>query len=218
VGEVNQLLIAASDFLSGGNFDYAICGGFALDLFTGKNWRVHSDIDVCVFENDKGAIFQHMKEHHWTIYEFQGRGIVRLVNSVSECTDGRNLMCLKGSCELVQFSPYKRKRNLFSHEFFHTGIQELNYLEFLFNTSTSREFVFDSKAGIYREMNKAFLSNQGIPYLSPELALLYKAKSAEREENQFDYAQAITEMDNEQVSWFHKSLDILYPRGHAWRK
>ena len=65
-------------------------------------------------------------------------------------------------------------------------------------------------------MEKAFLSTQGIPYLSPELALLYKAKSAEREENQVDYTQTITEMNDEQVSWLHKSLDILYPRGHAW--
>ena len=213
-----ELLTEANGILCGENFDYAICGGFALDLFVNKNLRVHGDIDICVFEKDKDNIFRHMKDLHWAIYEFQGQGIVRLVNSVDECTAGRNLMCLKGDCELIQFSPYKRKRNLFMHEFHHTGIKKLNYMEFLFNASAGGKFCFDSKAGIYREMDTAFLRNQGIPYLSPELVLLYKSKDAGREENQFDYAQAIANMDGEQINWFQKSLTALYPQSHAWRK
>jgi len=214
---MNQLLVDAIGFLNDGHFDYAICGGFALDLFTGKNIRKHSDIDICVFAKDKNVIFSFIKENAWTVYEFCGGGIVRLVNSTDDCQSGRNLMCLKDGCELVEFYPYDRGENYFSHKFLETGIKSFNYLEFLFNVAVDEGFVFDRNPSICREMSKAILKKDGIPYLSPELVLLYKSEDIDRHGYQLDYDEAIQKMNDEQIDWFNYSLDILYPDGHVWR-
>ena len=53
---MNQLLLKANDFINKVNIPWAICGGFALDLFLEKEIRTHSDIDICVFEKDRERI------------------------------------------------------------------------------------------------------------------------------------------------------------------
>ena len=213
---MNKLLLEAHAFLRDGDFEYAICGGFALDLFTGRDMRIHGDIDVCAFEKGKNAIVQHMVSNGWSIYEFQGQGIVRLVNSIKDCQKGRNLMCLKSDCEIVKFYPCGKGDGYFLHKFFHTGITDFNYVEFLFNTTNGSSFIF--KGRIKRDLSKAILHRNDIPYLSPELVLLYKASDFEREWYQFDLEETIIAMNDEQKSWFYSSLDKLYPKGHAWRK
>lgn len=66
-------------------------------------------------------------------------------------------------------------------------------------------------------MSKAILKRNNIPYLSPELVLLYKSENFERKWYQYDYEKTIAEMNSEQRNWFIGSLDILYPNGHIWR-
>ena len=214
---MNQILTAANDLLKNGNFTYAICGGFALDLFTNTDMRVHSDIDVCVFEQDKDVIFQYMKDNKWSVYEFQGNGIVQFISDVSDCQSGRNLMCLKDGCELINFYPCDRGDGYFLHEFIDTGITAFNYLEFLFNTSMGGNFIFDGAAGVYRNMSKAIMRKENVPYLSPELILLYKAGNSDRKWYQQDFEKTVVEMDDEQIAWLYDSLDVLYPGGHPWR-
>jgi len=68
-----------------------------------------------------------------------------------------------------------------------------------------------------RDMSKAVLFNGSIPYLAPEIALLYKSSQAEREEYHYDFEQTYPHMSSEQKEWFSQKLDILYPEGHKWR-
>ena len=215
---MNQILLDANSLLRNGNFVYAICGGFALDLFTNTDMRVHSDIDICVFEKDKDIIFRQMKDNKWVIYEFQGQGIVQLINDISELKSGHNLMCLKNDCEIIEFFPCDRGDNYFLHEFCNKGISDFNYIEFLFNTLVGDNFIFDNNTDIHRDMSKAIMKRNNIPYLSPELVLLYKAENFEREWYQFDFDNTIVKMNDEQITWFYNGLDILYPSGHKWRK
>ena len=214
---MNSILPVANDFLQKGNFTYAICGGFALDIFTNTEMRVHSDIDICVFENDKEIIFQHMQINNWSIYEFQGQGIVRLIKELSDCQNGKNLVCVKENCEIIKFYLHDRNSNYFHYEFCNTGIRFFNYVEFLFNTSKMGKFIFDSKTDISRDMNKAILHRNYIPYLSPDLVLLYKSKDFNRNLNQFDFEKTFIKLDTEQKLWFYSSLDKLFPCGHQWR-
>lgn len=43
---MNQLLEQADRMLKGHGFDYAFCGGFAIDLFLGYESRSHGDIAI----------------------------------------------------------------------------------------------------------------------------------------------------------------------------
>lgn len=214
---MNELIIATNHFMKNAPISWAICGGFALDLFLGKDTRVHGDIDICVFEKDRDRILRYMLQNAWRVYEFRGCGKVRPLDAALSSESGRNFMCINGECDMVKFYPCEDE-SLLWYEFFYTGIKELNYLEFLFNTTHEGDFVFDKNHGIKREISKAILFNQGVPYLAPEIVLLYKASRSENAEYQYDFEQAYMHMNHEQKSWFSQNLDVLYPDGHAWRR
>ena len=44
--KMNELIKKADGLLKNGGFEYAFCGGHAVDLFLGYESRVHGDIDV----------------------------------------------------------------------------------------------------------------------------------------------------------------------------
>ena len=213
---MNQLLLKANDFINKVNIPWAICGGFALDLFLEREIRTHSDIDICVFEKDREKIFQYMLQNNWRVYEFRGQGKLRPLDTGSISETGRNLMCINGNCNFVKLFPCKEE-NFMYHEFIHSGIKEFNYLEFLFNVIDEEDFVFDKKRGIKRELGKAILFNSGIPFLAPEIVLLFKASRSENPKYQYDFIQTYAHLNDEQQSWFSQNLDILYPNGHKWK-
>lgn len=213
---MDQLLITAKDFFSNAQIPWAVCGGYALDLFLDRTIRVHSDIDICVFEKDRNAILRYMLQNDWRIYEFRGQGRVRPLDAESSSDAGRNLMCLNGDCNLVKFYPCEESGLLY-HEFFHTGISTFNYMEFLFNTTSGNNFVFDKEKNIERVMSNAILFNDGIPYLAPEIVLMFKASQSERADYQYDFEQTYVRMSNEQKAWFSQNLNKFYPNGHGWK-
>lgn len=213
---MNKLLTTTNNFMKNADFSWAVCGGFALDLFLEKDTRTHGDIDIFVFEKDREKIFHYMLQNNWHVYEFRGNGKVRPLNVALSSEMGRNLMCTNGECDIVKFYPCE-KEGLLWYEFFHTGIKEFNYLEFLFNTTNEGYFIFDKSQEIKRELSKAILFKNGIPYLAPEIVLLYKSSRSENEEYHFDFEKTYLYMNEEQKSWFSKSLDVLYPNGHMWR-
>ncbi len=213
---MNDLLTITNNFMKNAHISWAICGGFALDLFLEKDIRTHSDIDICVFEKDREKIFHYMLQNNWLVYEFRGQGKVRPLDITLSSETGHNLMCTNEECDIVKFYPCENE-SLLSYEFFHTGIKDFNYLEFLFNTIKKDYFVFNIGQGIKREISKAILFKKGIPFLAPEIVLLYKSSCSENTEYQYDFEQTYLYMDDEQKMWFSKSLDILYPNGHIWR-
>lgn len=136
---MNLLLEQADRMLKGHGFDYAFCGGYAIDLF-----------------------------------------------------------CCKEGCELVQI--WKTEENeIFKVDFHHIGQSQLNFIEFLFNDKTDSEFIYARNHNVKRKLRDAFLSYQGMPYLAPEICLLYKSTDTEREGYQQDYQLASSRMSAEQL-------------------
>jgi Aminoglycoside-2''-adenylyltransferase len=58
-------------------------------------------------------------------------------------------------------------------------------------------------------------TDDGIPYGRPEVVLLYKAKHAERERDQADFAEILPRLDGERRRWLANALEIVHP-GHEW--
>lgn len=212
----NTLLEQASSFLSNLNVLWAFCGGYALDLFLDREIRKHGDIDICVFEEDRNRIQNYMMSNEWTVYQFLGGGRVRSLGIGDKSAPNRNLMCVKEGCDLVKFFP-SEEGGVFGYEFYHTGIERLDYLEFLFNHAQDDRFIFNRELNLTRDMQKAFLYHNGLPYIAPELALLYKASNADDPAYQYDYEMTISHLNDEQLCWFQDGLEKLYPKGHSWR-
>lgn len=207
---MHPLLLETKELLSAAPFDWAVCGGFAIDLFLGRETRPHGDMDLCAFEKDRPAIQRFMLEKGWNVYEFRGMGKVRPLNPSSVSETGRNLMCFLPGCDLVQFYPCEEEGLLY-HQFFPNGLTELNYLEFLFTPTDGNALVFSQSPAIHRELDQAILRRDGIPYLAPEIALLHKARDPERPESVADFQAAFPNLDPEQKRWYLDSFRRLYP-------
>ena len=214
---MNQLIEEANTLLQGQDFSYAICGGFALDLFLGYESRVHGDIDVLAFWKDREKIITFMQSKGFCVFEMLGGGKVHRITDIRAQEKLRkNIFCCTEDCELVRLYDTE-ETDVYWFEFQHSGLSKLNYIEFLFNEKTEAEFVYVRDNRVKRELEKAILRKYGIPYLAPELCLLYKSTDVDREGYQQDFELTVERLNGEQRAWFEKVMELLYPEGHKWR-
>jgi hypothetical protein len=76
--------------------------------------------------------------------------------------------------------------------------------------------VFRRDPSITRPLAEAIdRSRDGIPYLAPELVLLFKAKHSERARDRFDLERALPRLDRQQRRWLSAALERAHP-GYEW--
>jgi hypothetical protein len=81
-------------------------------------------------------------------------------------------------------------------------------IEFMLNDVTDGMFQFRREPSIRRPFEKLIRRTpQGLPYLAPEVQLLYKAKH-HRAKDESDFRAAIEVMSNEQRLWLRNSLQV----------
>ena len=215
--EMNQLIKEANTLLQGQDFSCAICGGFALDMFLGYESRRHGDIDVLAFWEDRETIITYMHSKGFLVYEMLGGGKVHRITDIRTQEKLRkNIFCCTEDCELVRLYDTE-EQDVFWLDFQHIGLTKLNYIEFLFNKKTVDAFVYLRDNRVRRELKKAVLQKDGIPYLAPELCLLYKSTDVDREGYQQDFELTVERLNGEQRAWFENVMELLYPEGHKWR-
>ena len=76
----------------------------------------------------------------------------------------------------------------------HIGQTKLNFIEFLFNDKTDTDLLYARNPNVKQALCDAILYNNEIPYLSPEMCLLYKSTDIEKECYQDDYLTAMAAM------------------------
>jgi hypothetical protein len=58
------------------------------------------------------------------------------------------------------------------------------------------------------------LSDEGVPYVQPEVALLFKAK-ATRPKDERDFDHVLPALNRRRREWLHHALTLVHP-GHRW--
>jgi hypothetical protein len=77
------------------------------------------------------------------------------------------------------------------------------------------EWVFRRDPRIHRPLASAIeLDPRGIPYLAPELVLLFKAR-ARRAKDEADFALTLPSLTTERAAWLRQALATAHP-GHEW--
>lgn len=69
---MHTLIHQADRLLKGRNFEYAFCGGMAIDLFLGRETRRHGDVDVSIYWPDRDAVLAYMQSAGFEVYEMLG--------------------------------------------------------------------------------------------------------------------------------------------------
>ena len=163
-----------------------IAGGWAIDLFIGKETRVHKDIEIGLFRKDQLYLKGYLKE-----WEFK-----KVINGELHTWENEFL-------------------ELPIHEIHMTNKLNGDTVEILLNETEDDDWKFRRDLRISYSLSSVWsYSEIGIPYLNPEIVLLYKAKNT-REKDHQDFMATKDYLDNEKKQWLCYALELHEP-SHKW--
>lgn len=165
-----------------------VAGGYALDLFAGHERRPHGDLDVEVLRIDAHKLHRALPdwEHH-----------------------------LAHDGVLSPWSPEAPLPAEVNSVWSRPGAAGAWAVEFLFAHTIGGEWVYRRHPAVRRPLRTVgLLSPDGIPFLSPEIQLLYKAKES-RSKDEADFAGIFPLLTPAQRRWLAQALDAAHP-GHPW--
>jgi len=166
--------------------NWMIAGGWGIDLFLNKETRNHHDIEIAIPRKDQNRIKEYLKS--WDIYYIQ-KGEKKI---------------WKDHIELIlpihEIHCYKREAEI----------------EILLNEFSDDKWVFRRNPKIEYPMESVILKSEiGIPILSPEIILLYKAKNIKEKDN-FDFQNIISKLETKKRNWLFNSISETYGFKHQW--
>jgi hypothetical protein len=164
-----------------------IAGGWAIDLFLDRETRHHEDLDVGILRGDLGEVLGSIPD--WEAFEAQDGVLTRLSHATPR-SEVHSLWCRR-----LGTRPWK--------------------LELMLDESEGDFWVYRRDPRVRRNLEAAvYRSSKGIPYLAPEIQLLYKAKHA-RPRDELDFEAVIPRLTRQARSWLHQSLTLTLP-SHPW--
>lgn len=175
-----------TSLMKGFNKTWFIAGGWAIDLFMGKETRKHEDIEIVLFRKDQVSLKTHLK----------GWDFKKVIKG--EFHNWGN--------EFLQLPV---------HELHVTNSLNGDKIEVLLNETKDNNWIFRRDSRITSPYDLIYsYSETGIPYLNPEIVLLYKAKNA-REKDHQDFMEIKDDLDNEKRQWLRNALELHEPK-HMW--
>ena len=175
-------------FMSAFHKPWFIAGGWAIDVFIGQETREHADIEIGMFRHDQMDL-----QHYLNQWRFE--------------------KVIKGTLH-----PWKQEfLQLPIHELHATNTLGGYKLEILLNEKENGLWKFRRCPEITRPLNAVWsTSHLGIPYLNPEIVLLYKAKNTRSKDHQ-DFLNVKDFLHQEQKAWLREAIQLHEPE-HIWLK
>lgn len=161
-----------------------IAGGWAIDLFIGRETREHSDTDVLIIRNDQSHLFETLAG--WQIYAADPPGKLRLwPGPVPLPIDVHDLWCRPDA-----HSPWA--------------------LQVMLLDAEADRWIFRRDHRIGGTFESLTRERDGIPYLAPEAQLLFKSKGR-RPRDEADLIAALPSMNRRQIDWLVDALRLHDP-------
>ena len=182
---------AVAEELKALNCRWYISSGWALDLFLGEVTRLHHDVDVIVARADQLTLQRYMIERGWQwLTPFERR---------------------------VESWPPHMQLALPRHQAH--AHRDGAFIDFLLTDIEHGVWRYRRSPSILRSVERMSLSAQnGIPYLAPELVLLFKSKNTsdqERRKDQTDFERVRGHLEPERRAWLRWALMATEPE-HRW--
>lgn len=185
------VILAVRRLLAGYPGVWAVCGGWAIDLFLGHATRLHEDVDVAVARADQAALQRHFVDAGWMLHiAHQGQ--------LTPWQQGEWV-------ELPRHSIWATKKDY-----------QPDLIELLLNEIEGNEFCFRRDRSTRLPLEQAILHTAGgTPFLAPELLLLYKAGHTQLEKNALDFLLLLPHLGDGRRRWLAEALIRLDP-AHEW--
>ena len=165
-----------------------VAGGWALDLFIGQQTRSHKDLDIGLLRRDVLTVIAALPS--WEFFEAKDGLLTRLKAGDSPRAEVNSLWC----------RPVKTR---------------LWALELLLDWHDGESWVFRRQPTLQRSLSTIVKRGAGdIPYMAPEVQLLYKARPI-REQDQSDFDSVAPRLDSDARAWLRNAIESIDP-GHQW--
>ena len=226
---MNNLISQCNDFIKDCGFPYAFCGGYALEMFANKSIRTHCDVDLSIFEEDKQNLVNFILNKGWNVYEHGVEWIDGITPKVTLRPILKNdesipqlyaVWAIKPDCSLFKITPNLDKDNIFDCEILSHEQLNFDFIEIIFNSQKDNNFICNKDKNIIRELDKAILYSDSIPYLSPEVILfmlsnpVYMDGEYYKEKSNLDFNFIAPMLPKESKEWLIYALEAAYPNGH----
>lgn len=175
--------------LGGADRPWLVAGGWAIDLFVGRQTRRHADIDVLVLRADQQLIQERL--HDWQIFAADPPGTLRRWRPGETLpTSVHDIWCRENA-----EGPWR--------------------VQFMIDDSDGSHWVSRRDPRIRMSLaDTRRVSPSGIPYLAPEVQLLYKSRSP-RPKDEHDLHATIAHLGPAQRTWLHDAIALTSPT-HPW--
>ncbi|MEL6253900.1 MAG: hypothetical protein AAFR87_17965 [Bacteroidota bacterium] len=178
--------------MEGFDRSWCIAGGYAIELFVGESFRPHGDIDIFLLREDQLHIQSHFQE--WEMHRAALPGL-------ESWKEGE---FLKGKISDI----WGREHPAAPWRF-----------QLMLNDRDEKEWIFKRNPAIRGSLDDMFCyTSPAVPYLAPEIQLLYKAKNEIKEKDQLDFDRAIPLIEKEKLNILKEWLQIQFSSGHDWLK
>ncbi len=166
-----------------------VCGGWALDLYLNRITRPHKDIDITILRPAQVHLHDYLTG--WTL-DVAANGTLEPWQPDNYIELPRHIIW----CQNLDHKP--------------------DFLEILLNEGDEQYFYFRRNQAIRRERAKAFSqSTHGLPFLAPEIVLLYKSKTPDDDDTMLDFTNTLPHLNHEQRDWLCGALRQQYDL-HPW--
>ena len=171
-----------------------IAGGWAIDLFLGRQTREHEDIDVQILRRDQQAV----------------RALFGVWDVQEALPPPRD--------EAWPFRPWRLDEGLDAaiHDVWcRPASAEPWALQLMIADTRDDSWLFRRTPAIERPVAAlGCVTAEGIPYLAPEIQLLYKAKGL-RPKDEADFTKVLPMLGEERREWLRGALAEAHP-AHPW--
>jgi hypothetical protein len=178
--------------LSPVRFPWWIAGGWAIDLFLGRQTRSHDDTDVLVLRDDQLELQEYLTDRGWDLHKTQQPGLKPWPPGEFQNRPVNDIWCRR-----APHLPWA--------------------LQIMLLDTDGGRWVFRRDPSIGGPIESLGLrTSTGVPYLRPEIQLLYYAKLDSPAKNQADFDHAVPELSGEARVWLLGCLEKMFPQGHVW--
>jgi hypothetical protein len=177
-----------AELLRGIDIPWWIAGGWALDLFMGRQTRAHNDIEISVFRGDEDRVRHHLVD--WEFFIVESGTLTSWPSGAPLPGASHELWCRERGRDAWQ-------------------------LEMLIEEREGERWAYrrNPRIGAHsRDIGR--LTGEGIPYIRPDIQLLYKSK-ASRGVDESDLLAVLPRLDAAQRATLSAWISATDPT-HRW--
>ncbi|MCC7365651.1 MAG: hypothetical protein IT303_14895 [Dehalococcoidia bacterium] len=204
----------AAAFMSAYPAPWAICGGWAIDAWLGRQSRDHLDVDITIFAGDQLALFAHLRDWHMVPHD-------AVTPESREPWDGRELVL---PAHIHARPPGEENRALLASWVTppHTNARDGLDFDIVLNTREGATWLLREGPRVALPWPEAVCElAPGIPVATPEVLLFYKATAYHglpdypRPHDRADFDALLPHIPPDRRAWLHTAIATATP-AHPW--